>query len=212
VATVGANYLPQMTRALSEGEFGDVFSAVTATGIYANLRLSDDWLIRAVAGAADFAGVYGTQNAPSEHTFVVDYSSPNVAKRLHAGHIRSTIIGHILSNLYDASGATVYRVNHINDFGGFGYTLQGYRQFAELFPAELGANDLLIEIYQIRRALERVAGSGLDAADYPYRRIRRGTEGSSSVRRGSGIVAVAAVVLGLAGCGAAAPAAAPPVT
>ncbi len=161
-----SDYLPKMVSALSEGEFGDVFSAVTATGIYANLRLSDEWLIRAVAGVADFEGIYGTQDTLAGHAFVVDYSSPNVAKRLHAGHIRSTIIGHILSNLYDASGAAVYRVNHINDFGGFGYTLQGYRQFAELFPADLAANDRLIEVYQIRRALERVAGSGKDAADW----------------------------------------------
>ena len=161
-----ADYLPELTRVLSEGEFGDVFSEVTATGIYANLRLSDAWLIQAVGRVADFDGVYGTQNALSDHAFVVDYSSPNVAKRLHAGHIRSTIIGHILSNLYDASGATVYRVNHINDFGGFGYTLQGYRQFAGQFPAGMDENDRLIEVYQIRRALERVAGSGLDAADW----------------------------------------------
>jgi len=45
---------------------------------------------------------------------VVDYSSPNVAKHLHAGHIRSTIIG-----LYTATGYTTHRVNHINDRGGF---------------------------------------------------------------------------------------------
>lgn len=161
-----AEHLPRLVRALSEDEFSGVFSEVTATGIYANLRLSDAWLIQAVGRIADFDGVYGTQNALADRAYVVDYSSPNVAKRLHAGHIRSTIIGHILSNLYDASGATVYRVNHINDFGGFGYTLQGYRQFAEQFPAGMNENDRLIEIYSIRRALERVAGSGQDAADW----------------------------------------------
>jgi arginyl-tRNA synthetase len=161
-----ADHLPRLVQVLSEGEFGDVFSEVTATGIYANLRLSDEWLIRAVSTIAGFDGIYGTQNALAEHAFVVDYSSPNAAKRLHAGHIRSTIIGHILSNLYDASGGTVYRVNHINDFGGFGYTLQGYRQFAAQFPAAMAENDRLIEIYQIRRALERVAGDGKDVADW----------------------------------------------
>jgi arginyl-tRNA synthetase len=161
-----AEHLPRLVQALSEGEFDGVFSEVTATGIYANLKLSDAWLIGSVGRVAGFDGVYGTQNALADRAFVVDYSSPNVAKRLHAGHIRSTIIGHILSNLYDASGATVYRVNHINDFGGFGYTLQGYRQFAEQFPAGMNENDRLIEVYQIRRSLERVAASGQDAADW----------------------------------------------
>lgn len=161
-----SEYLPQMVQALSVGEFDNVFSEVTATGIYANLRLSNKWLIQSVAGVADFEGVYGTQGVLSDHAFVVDYSSPNVAKQLHAGHIRSTIIGHILSNLYDASGATVYRVNHINDFGGFGYTLQGYRQFADSFPADMDANARLIAIYQIRRVLERIAGGEVEAGDW----------------------------------------------
>ena len=161
-----AEYLPQMVSALSSDEFENVFSEVTATGIYANLRLSNAWLIQSISEIADFPGVYGTQDAFSDRAFVVDYSSPNVAKRLHAGHIRSTIIGHILSNLYDASGATVYRVNHINDFGGFGFILQGYRQFADLFPAELDPNARLIEIYQIRRVLERIAGGELEAGEW----------------------------------------------
>src|SRR6201996_5942375 len=130
-----AEHLPRLIQALSEGEFDGVFSDVTATGIYANLKLSDAWLIGAVGRVAGFDGVYGTQDALADRAFVVDYSSPNVAKRLHAGHIRSTIIGHILSNLYDASGATVYRVNHVNDFGGVGDTLQGYRRFGGRFAA-----------------------------------------------------------------------------
>ncbi len=155
-----------MVQALSAGEFNNIFSEVSATGIYANLRLSNKWLIQSVTGVADFNGVYGTQDVLSGHAFVVDYSSPNVAKQLHAGHIRSTIIGHILSNLYDASGATVYRVNHINDFGGFGYTLQGYRQFADSFPADMDANARLIAIYQIRRVLERIAGGEAEAGDW----------------------------------------------
>ncbi len=161
-----SEYLPQMVQALSAGEFDIIFSEVTATGIYANLRLSDEWLIRSVASVADFEGAYGTQDVLSGHAFVVDYSSPNVAKQLHAGHIRSTIIGHILANLYDAGGATVYRVNHINDFGGFGYTLQGYRQFADSFPADMDANARLIAIYQIRRVLERIAGGEVGADDW----------------------------------------------
>ncbi len=70
---------------------------------------------------------------------------------MHAGHFRSTMIGDVLSNLYETCGATVYRVNHINDFGGFGFMLEGFRRFGPHFPESLGDNERLLEIYATRR-------------------------------------------------------------
>ena len=111
----------------------------------------------------------GMSDAHAKRTLLVDYSSPNVAKVLHAGHIRSTIIGHVLSNLHDACGALVYRINHINDFGGFGFILEGYRRFRDRFPKNMGNSERLVEVYRIRQTLEqfrRLAVEGrLDTAD-----------------------------------------------
>jgi hypothetical protein len=83
------------------------------------------------------------------------------------------MIGHVLCHIYESCGALVYRVNHINDFGGFGFMLEGYRRFESLFPEAMGRGDRLLTIYAIRRALERAvaAGTDLDAAAEPDGKI-----------------------------------------
>lgn len=48
---------------------------------------------------------------------IVEFSSPNIAKEFHAGHLRSTIIGGFLSNLYEGTGWDVVRVNYLGDWG-----------------------------------------------------------------------------------------------
>lgn len=165
-----ANHLPWIVEILSGPDFADVISRVDAKGMYVNLTLTNRWLLDSAQAAVDLGPAFGLNDSLATSTVVVDYSSPNVAKVLHAGHIRSTIIGHVLSNLYESCGALVYRVNHINDFGGFGFTLEGYRRFETLFPATLTNNGRLLEIYRIRRTAERaVEGDkpfeSLDAED-----------------------------------------------
>jgi arginyl-tRNA synthetase len=71
----------------------------------------------------ELADKFGENNLFKDKSIVIDYSAPNAAKHLHAGHIRSTIIGHVLSNLYEVNGYTSHRVNHINDWGGFGFLI-----------------------------------------------------------------------------------------
>ena len=149
-------HLPWIVEVLSGEAFGDAVARLEVKGMYINLTLSDRWLLRGAQAVVDAGERFAIGDALCERTYVVDYSSPNVAKRLHAGHIRSTIIGHVLCNLYEACGALVYRVNHINDFGGFGFTLEGWRRFASGLAQLAEPNDRLIEIYRIRRTAERV--------------------------------------------------------
>lgn len=164
------DHLPWIVEALSGPELADAVARVDAQGMYVNLTVTDRWLLDGAQAIADAGPAFGHGDALAGDRIVVDYSSPNVAKTLHAGHIRSTILGHVLSNLYEACGALVFRVNHINDFGGFGYTLEGYRRFADALALLPAGNDRLLEIYRIRRTLERLAGAmapldGLDEAD-----------------------------------------------
>jgi arginyl-tRNA synthetase len=159
--------LPWIVEILKGEAFADAIAAVRTKGMYINIVLSDRWFLESAQKIADLGPVFGMSDAQAKRTILVDYSSPNVAKVLHAGHIRSTIIGHVLSNLHEACGALVYRINHINDFGGFGFILEGYRRFRDQFPENMGNNERLLEVYRIRRTLDRLIATGgpLEAMD-----------------------------------------------
>jgi arginyl-tRNA synthetase len=60
---------------------------------------------------------YGTSNEADGKTMLIDFSSPNIAKPFHAGHLRSTIIGAVVSNLHEAMGWKVTRLNYLGDWG-----------------------------------------------------------------------------------------------
>lgn len=152
-------HVPWIVDALGSPALSTYVSRVDRKGIYVNVTLTDGWFLSGVQSIVALGDSFGRNESMSERVEVIDYSSPNVAKLLHAGHFRSTMIGHVLSNLYQACGGLVYRVNHINDFGGFGFMLEGYRRFGEYFPETMKNNDRLLEIYTIRRTLEKFADS-----------------------------------------------------
>jgi arginyl-tRNA synthetase len=148
-------HLPWIVEILRGEAFSGHIAAIQTKGMYINLTLTNSWLLRSAQNVAELGTRFGSSDLEEDQTILVDYSSPNVAKVLHAGHIRSTLIGHVLGNLHEACGALVYRVNHINDFGGFGFTLEGYCRFKDRFPKDIRESERLIEVYKIRRTLER---------------------------------------------------------
>jgi len=102
---------------LEAASLDDVCREVDVSGPgFINLTLSDDFVAAQVAaiGADERLGVAAVA-APQ--TVVIDYSGPNVAKEMHVGHLRSTVIGDSLARIYDFLGHTVLRENHIGDWG-----------------------------------------------------------------------------------------------
>jgi arginyl-tRNA synthetase len=96
----------------------DVLEPPTVAGPgFINLRLKSEFLAKAIQGIAT-----------DPKTFVIDYSSPNVAKPLHVGHLRSTIIGDSITRILRFLGHTVVTDNHLGDWGTqFGMLIYGYR-------------------------------------------------------------------------------------
>jgi len=94
---------------------------------FLNVRLSDTWISRALGEllTSEFPGI-----APPKQprTVVIDFSSPNVAKPMHVGHIRSTVIGDSLARIFEGLGHRVIRDNHLGDWGAqFGMILWGWK-------------------------------------------------------------------------------------
>ncbi len=105
---------------------------------FINLTLRGEWLARQVRHMAEDDRL-GVAPVETPSTFVVDFSSPNVAKPMHVGHLRSTIIGDALARLLRFLGHKVITDNHLGDWGTqFGILLYGYKHFldAEAFAAD----------------------------------------------------------------------------
>jgi len=111
---------------------------------FINVRVRDDALAAAVAAAVRDDRM-GVPSVARPETIVIDYSSPNVAKPMHVGHIRSTVIGDALARILRFRGHTVITDNHLGDWGTqFGMILWGWKHgrddaaFAADPTAELG--------------------------------------------------------------------------
>ena len=84
---------------------------------FVNVRLDDGWLARLAGEAAADRARLGIPGVAHPHTVVVDYSGPNVAKDMHVGHLRSTVIGDALARTLHFLGHRVVRQNHVGDWG-----------------------------------------------------------------------------------------------
>jgi arginyl-tRNA synthetase len=106
---------------------------------------------------------------------VIDFSSPNVAKPMHVGHIRSTFLGDALARIASFIGHEVVRDNHIGDWGtGFGMMLLGWK--TELDPAALASDPLgeMERIYKLISARTKVDAAALEAAQQELVKLQGG--------------------------------------
>ena len=118
---LGTNPRELAQRVLDAVDLDGVATAEIAGPGFLNLTLYDTFLGRSAAevvgnGAQD-TGNQGVTPAESPQRVVIDYSAPNVAKEMHVGHLRSTVIGDALVRILEARGDTVIRQNHVGDWG-----------------------------------------------------------------------------------------------
>ncbi|POY71941.1 putative Arginine--tRNA ligase [Rhodotorula taiwanensis] len=91
---------------------------------------------------------YGTNKSGDGKKIIVEFSSPNIAKPFHAGHLRSTIIGAFLANLYEANGYKVLRMNYLGDWGKqFGILAVGFERYGSEAELEKDAITHLYDVY-----------------------------------------------------------------
>jgi arginyl-tRNA synthetase len=133
-------------------------SAEVAGPGFINLSLSPSWLAEQLRAAARDPRL-GRSVAAATRTVVIDYSSPNVAKEMHAGHLRSAIIGDALARLVGDAGHRVVRQNHVGDWGTqFGMLIEHLIDLGEQMGAEtLSVGDLDGFYRQARAAFDSSA-------------------------------------------------------
>lgn len=132
----------------------DIFEEPTMAGPgFINFRLTDGYLEQAVRAMACDLDRLGMAKTTHPQRIVVDFSSPNIAKEMHVGHLRSTIIGDTLCNVLEFLGHSVVRLNHVGDWGTqFGMLVEHLRDnYPEaLDPTQTDTVNLgdLVELYK----------------------------------------------------------------
>jgi arginyl-tRNA synthetase len=126
---------------------------------FINLRLKDERLVELLAGAVGDERL-GVEPAAEPKTYVVDFSGPNVAKPMHVGHIRSTVIGDSLYRTLKFLGHRVIGDNHIGDWGTqFGMIIYGFRHFRDEAAYRASPVDELARLYRlVNRLVDYHAG------------------------------------------------------
>ena len=109
----------------------DIFSDVQQVNAYVNMFISKEEFVEEVVEEVMAKGdEYGRSNVGEGKPVIVEFSSPNIAKPFHIGHIRSTVIGNSINLLWDAMGYKVTRINHLGDYGTqFGKMIVAYRHW-----------------------------------------------------------------------------------
>ena len=109
----------------------DIFSDVQQVNAYVNMFISkEEFVEEVVEEVMEKGDEYGRSNVGEGKPVIVEFSSPNIAKPFHIGHIRSTVIGNSINLLWDAMGYKVTRINHLGDYGTqFGKMIVAYRHW-----------------------------------------------------------------------------------
>ena len=122
---------------------------VEIVGGYINFYVNNVTLIEEVLREYDDKKEqYGNSKIGEGKNIVIDYSAPNIAKPFHIGHLRSTVIGGALYNVYKFLNYNVTGVNHLGDYGTqFGKLIEGYKLWGEEYDIESNPIDELTKIY-----------------------------------------------------------------
>ena len=125
------------------------FEKVVATGPYVNFflnkaKISDQVIKEVIKEGAD----YGQQNEGQGENITIDLSSPNIAKPFSVGHLRSTVIGDALSNIFRKMGYNTIKINHLGDWGKqFGLLMVAYKKWGNKEAVEANPIDELLQLY-----------------------------------------------------------------
>ena len=157
-----------------------VYAKVEAVGGYLNFFFDGAGLAaRVTAEVAERGETYGSPMDGVGKTVVLDYSSPNVAKPFHIGHLGTTVIGHSLKLLHKFAGWNCVGINYLGDWGTqFGKLIVAYKRWGSREEIERGGIDSLVALYvKINNAIAEEEGTALaDAARAEFHKMEQGDE------------------------------------
>ena len=125
-----------------------IMDKVEVVGGYLNFYIQQEQMVKEVLKEIDMQEEYGKSEVGKGKNIVIDYSAPNIAKPFHIGHLRSTVIGGALYNIYKYLGYHTIGINHLGDYGTqFGKLIEGYKLWGKEYNIEEEPINELTKIY-----------------------------------------------------------------
>lgn len=141
---------PQMIAQDLKEKIGtaDFLNKIEVQGGYLNFFIDKEKFAQQIIEDYQNAKEYGSSTEGNGQTICIDYSSPNVAKNFHVGHLRTTIIGNSLHKIFKKLGYNVVRINHLGDWGTqFGKLIVAYKKWGSKEAVERDGISELMSIY-----------------------------------------------------------------
>ena len=139
----------QIAEAIAAAISSPEFASVSAVNGYLNFKINGTaFASRVVDSVLTEGDSYGSPKCGEGKTVVLDYSSPNVAKPFHIGHLGTTVIGHSLKLLHEFAGYKCVGINYLGDWGTqFGKLIVAYKKWGDKATIEQGGVDELVKLY-----------------------------------------------------------------
>lgn len=174
------NLIAEDLKNAMEGSL-DFMDEIKVQGAYCNFYIKKDLFVKTMLEAAA-ADDFGASDIGNGQSICIDYSSPNVAKNFHVGHLRTTIIGNSLYKIYSKLGYTVHRINHLGDWGTqFGKLIVAYKKWGSKEAIEEKGIAELMELYVKFHAEAEQDDTLIDEARAWFVKMEQGDEEALSI-------------------------------
>lgn len=136
------------------GQDNKYIESVSSVNGFLNFSINKETIIKETIKDFDNAKQYGKSDVGKGKTILVEYSSPNIAKPFHIGHLKTTILGNCLYNVYKFLGYNTIGLNHLGDYGTqFAKLIEGYKMWGSEYDFTENPIDKMAEVYARINAL-----------------------------------------------------------
>ena len=155
----------------------EIIEKIDVVAGYLNFYIKKELLIKEVLKEMENNKNYGSSNIGKGKNIVIDYSHPNIAKPFHIGHLRSTVIGKALYNIYEYLGYNVKGLNYLGDYGTqFGKMIEGYKRWGDQYNIDENPIDELTKIYVRINKLCKEDETVLEECRNNFKKLENGDE------------------------------------
>ena len=155
----------------------NVIEKIEVIGGYLNFYINQNELAKNVLQKISSQEKVGESKIGENKTVLIEYSSPNIAKPFHIGHLKTTVIGGALYNVYKRLGYNTIGINYLGDYGTqFGKLIEGYKRWGSEYDLSQNPIDKLADIYKRINELAEEDEEVLNICRENFRLLEKGDE------------------------------------